>query len=284
MRKVRSGDRWRPPPAAEHNAIAEAAEYYQRHLRLGSGQQTTRFPPLFDRIKVRNDSGGNLHKGNVLELSGCLLSDHSDDHPWFTGVIPTAIDVPYCVLRRAVKAGEIADAIMSGVCIARVDVTDTAHTHAELEASSSDLKSGETGAWILSSLDATGLQECWVFIGGVGGGCSSQDCIQQITVFGSPTGGDFSIDLDIGGSEESLSFNHNDDTTAITTELETHTQITSGDVVVTGGPFPNSTVSIRYQGNHEHTQIALPIADWSSLTGGSGVAVVSSYSQMGFPN
>lgn len=113
------------------------------------------------------------------------------------------------------------------------------------------------------------------------GGCPSQNAIHDITLFGSPTGGTFDIDLTVNGSEETLTFNYDDTAAEVETELETHTEIASGDVDVTGGPFPNATIRIEFVSNLAETAIALPLADWGSITGGSGVGVICAAAQLG---
>ena len=111
--------------------------------------------------------------------------------------------------------------------------------------------------------------------------CDPQNAIMQITVLGSPTGGTFDLHLTVGGSKETLQFAFDDNSTEVDTELDTHTEITSGDVVVTAGPFPDATIQIEFKVNLKNTNIALPTANWSSLTGGSGVGVIASLAQLG---
>lgn len=118
-------------------------------------------------------------------------------------------------------------------------------------------------------------------IGGGGAGCDIQNAKIQWTVFGKPTGGTFSSALDINGTIETITFDYNDDATAVATALATHTQLASADLAVTGGPFPNATIEVEFIATQANTNIALPISDWGSLTGGSGVAVLTSLSQLG---
>ena len=111
--------------------------------------------------------------------------------------------------------------------------------------------------------------------------CAPQNAIMDITVNGSPTGGTFDMNLTVGGSEETLTFNYNDAAAAVDTELDTHTEIANGDVSVTGGPFPDATIRIEFIVNLAETNIALPTLDWGSLTGGSGVSVIAALAQLG---
>jgi hypothetical protein len=116
-----------------------------------------------------------------------------------------------------------------------------------------------------------------------GGGCKAQNCKLQLTILGSPTGGTFDWDLSINDSEETLTFAYDDTAAEVATELATHTKLTSDDVTVTGGPFPDSTIEIEFIDAVAKTDIAIPIGDWGSLTGGTGVAVLTSKTQLGYP-
>lgn len=121
-----------------------------------------------------------------------------------------------------------------------------------------------------------------VYDGGTGGGaCESQNAKIQWTVFGKPTGGTFSSAVEINSTIETITFNYNDNAAAVKTALAGHTQLASADMTVTGGPFPNATIEVEFIATQATTPIALPISDWGSLTGGSGVAVLTSLSQLG---
>ena len=114
--------------------------------------------------------------------------------------------------------------------------------------------------------------------------CPDRNEIHHLTIFGSPTGGTFDIDLTVGGSQETLTFNWDDTASEVKTELETHTEIAVDDVTVTGGPFPDATMQIEFVANLAATAIALPTIDFVSLTGGSGVGVIGSRPSSGYPN
>ena len=116
-----------------------------------------------------------------------------------------------------------------------------------------------------------------------GTGCKAQNCKLQLAVLGGPTGGTFDIDLTVNDSEETLTFNYDDTAAEVKTELETHTEIAVDDVTVTGGPFPDATIEIEFVENLAKTNIAIPVADWASLTGGTGVGVIPSSTQLGYP-
>ena len=114
-----------------------------------------------------------------------------------------------------------------------------------------------------------------------GGGCDTQNAKIQWTVFGKPTGGTFSSAVNINGTIETITFNYNANAASVKTALAGHSLIASTDLTVTGGAFPNATVEVEFIDTLASKNIALPISDWGSLTGGSGVAVLTSLSQLG---
>lgn len=119
-------------------------------------------------------------------------------------------------------------------------------------------------------------------LGGGGGGCDTQNAIIDIIVFGSPTGGTFDLELTVNSTAETLTFDWNDTAPAVATVLATHTQLASSDVSVSSlGTFPDATIRIEFIGTQANTNIALPIADWSALTGGTGTGIICVMAQLG---
>lgn len=120
---------------------------------------------------------------------------------------------------------------------------------------------------------------------GPGGACVARNEIWHVTIAGGPTGGTFALQVNVNGTSESKTFNYNDNAAAVDTVLDTHAEIANGDVTVTGGALPNVTVVIEFTGDLAATDIvaggAAPYADWSSLTGGSGVSVTITRFQNG---
>ena len=114
-----------------------------------------------------------------------------------------------------------------------------------------------------------------------GSGCESQNTIWDIIITGTPTGGQFSLTVDINDTSEVLTFDYNDVNSAVLAVFETHTEIAAGDVTVTNGPFPNATVRVEFRNNLANQLIDLPVASWASLTGGSGKSVIIAMSQRG---
>lgn len=168
-----------------------------------------------------------------------------------------------------------------------------------------------TAQWVLyDDADTPGFQEEWgpvensfeigadgtgfIILGGQtdgrvlavakgGGGCDSRNEVWQITILGSPTGGTFDLDLNVLGTTETMQFNWDDTNTEVDTELDTHSEIANGDVSVTGGPFPDATINIEFTGDLANHRMPVPIIDFGSLTGGSGVGVILARYQPGHP-
>jgi hypothetical protein len=92
------------------------------------------------------------------------------------------------------------------------------------------------------------------------------------------------LNLTVNSTEETLTFNYDDTAAEVQTELETHSEIASGDVTVTGGDFPDATIQIEFVSNLAHTYVPLPTSDWNGLTGGSGVMVIASWAEIGYPD
>lgn len=124
-------------------------------------------------------------------------------------------------------------------------------------------------------------REAWVPVGGGGGSCTPQNAVLQVTVLGSPTGGTFDIILTVNAVTETLTFNWNDDLASAVAVIESHSQVGNGDITGSGGVFPNATTEFEFGGTVANTPIAVPLADWNALTGGSGVGVINSLAQLG---
>lgn len=104
--------------------------------------------------------------------------------------------------------------------------------------------------------------------GGGGASCSPQNAIFVVTLLGAPTGGTWRQQWSINGTTTLLAaINHNSTSSTLTTNLETHAEIGSGDVLVTGGPANTTTFLVEFQGALANTPIATPVLQYGSLTG-----------------
>lgn len=115
-------------------------------------------------VEVRNSTGGDRLRGEVVQLTGHLLDDVSEDHPWFdSDLVAEPVLRRMALLTRALKDGEIGPAQLAGVCLARIDVSDAGHMYARPTAGDAELASGDYGPLeLLMEPDGTGVQDLWV--------------------------------------------------------------------------------------------------------------------------
>lgn len=115
-------------------------------------------------------------------------------------------------------------------------------------------------------------------------GCPSRNHVWAIYVFGSPTGGDFTIPVTVNSVTEDVTLGYNNSNSLTKTAITGHSEIGSNDIDVTGGTFPDSSQVIEFKGDLASTYIDLPSIDYSGLTGGLGVGVFIVVSRLGYPN
>lgn len=131
-----------------------------------------------------------------------------------------------------------------------------------------------SGDWVfLSRIRGSSGWEVEAAGGGGGGGCSSQNAWHDFTLLGSPSGGSIDVDYTINATTETLTFDYDFTAGEVQTAMLTHSELTSGDVFVGGGAFPDATIRVQFQGNFAATAIYLPLVDFSGLTGGVGAIV-----------
>jgi hypothetical protein len=135
--------------------------------------------------------------------------------------------------------------------------------------------------WKVGPLDARWDDDRKLWVASAGDPCDPQNAILDIAVFGNPTGGTFTVPLDVNGVPENIVFVYNSTSAQALTALLGHAGISAGDVTVTAGPFPTATMRIEFTGDLANTDIAIPTANWNLLTGGAGKGVVISLSQLG---
>lgn len=152
--------------AAWVNAVSAAAEYHQR--QLGGGGVDSNRHSLVNPIKVRNLTGANRVRGDVVQVGDALLSPFDPRNPWFQGNVYDAAEPrPIAILVKAAVEDEIVEAAITGLCVARVDVQATTDRYAVPDDGQVTLKStASPGAIeIISPLSTTGVQEVFVVIG-----------------------------------------------------------------------------------------------------------------------
>lgn len=134
-------------------------------------------------VKIRNLVGGDCAQGEVVQLGDELLDDKDKRYPWFEGnAVSSPADLKWAILLEPIKLGEIGMALVSGYCLASVEVSDATHTHAAPAVGESALASGASGPIeILSPVEALEDAETpetrllWCRLG-AGSGGGSFDC------------------------------------------------------------------------------------------------------------
>ena len=128
------------PATVWNNAMdagqAWAAQQLSTNTPLAAAMRVT------DIVKVRNDTGQDMARGEVLCLDDFVLDDLIFDSLWFSGLVPDSSEAPptskpYGVLLDPIKHqssgpqhfGRLA---VSGVCLAKIDNLDNEHQYAHI--------------------------------------------------------------------------------------------------------------------------------------------------------
>lgn len=166
MTKVNPGDPLRIS-ASEWNRHVAAADL------VLNGQPNGRTPRAeaqrsHVKVKVYNDTGDDLRRGDVVELGGIMLDSLNPEYLWFSGVIPDlgASRTAYAVMLSPTLAGRYGEALLVGICIANVSISNAGHRFADLDQGEVVLRSVESGpVRILYKPTGTGEKECAVLLG-----------------------------------------------------------------------------------------------------------------------
>ena len=114
--------------------------------------------------------------------------------------------------------------------------------------------------------------------------CDPQNAKINIAVLGSPTGGTFQfVNWNIDGVTDSPTFDYNDSATSVELVIvAAFSNVDSADIDEVGGALPDASVELEFVDDLASRNILLPPSvDISGLTGGSGVGVIVSTSQLG---
>lgn len=180
--KVQSGEKLRIPAVA-YNAFIDTALDLRRRQQTAQQDGT---PELRQTgiILVRNDSGADRGRFDVLGISGVLITPADNPDAFkskvaLVGVSPAEAQHAgrFVVLLEPIASGKIGQACAAGVTIARVDIVDTDHKFADVsDGTAAQLKSAEGGAGaILWKESGTGVKWAVVRIGAGGGGSAQAE-------------------------------------------------------------------------------------------------------------
>lgn len=175
--KVSAGQPIPRSAALWNNLIGAANEYAARQLGQPGGAKTPLIPT--DVIKIKNSSGTQIRLGEVLEISGFLLTNVLRDSLWFDGDEPDGTR-PFAIALQGIPTTSIDRAQVSGVCPALVNVTNEDHSYATVAAGEPVLQSAAGGpVRILYKPTGTGEKLCAVVFcvatSGLIGCCLAED-------------------------------------------------------------------------------------------------------------
>ncbi|MFD5899158.1 hypothetical protein [Streptomyces sp. NPDC060366] len=98
--------------------------------------------------------------------------------------------------------------------------------------------------------------------------------VQTVTVTGTPTGGTYTLTF---SGQTTAAIPYNATAAQVKAALEALSNISVGDVSVTGGPHPGTAMSVTFAGQYMGDDVAAMTASGASLTGGStpGVTIAT---------
>jgi len=171
FKKVRPGEPLKIP-AETFNTFIDAAQYVRahRHDRAGGTGADVRRQTV---VPVRNDSGGDRGRFDVLAIDGSIITAEENlaefkNRVALVGVTPQYPDHlgQFAVLLEPVAAGRIGRGCVSGVCPARVNLLREWHQYADIaDEEHFFLQSGQSGAaQILSRYPEEGAGAKWAVV------------------------------------------------------------------------------------------------------------------------
>jgi len=177
------GDRSPAKDADWITAVSAAAYAYQSRGELGSSKGS-RPAQSIDRssVKVKNLTGSNLTRGHYVQLGEFELDAKDPRKMWLEGnLYDEALPNRIGIVTNAVKTNSRVDAVLLGVAVAVVDVSDIDHRFAEPADGEYILVSAESGpVEILDTVTETGEQLCAVILSPGGGSASVEGALAII--------------------------------------------------------------------------------------------------------
>lgn len=167
FRKVKPGDAF-TDTAQPWNRFIDAARAHSSQA-IGTPHDTYLLDPSTTRITCGNNTGGDRRPGDVVSLHDTqrLTTDLLDNgNIWLSAITPDATK-GYGIVREHFPASSVEKDIVqvAGVCMAHVNITDTAHRTARISGSSHVLVSASNGpVFLLYAPNATGEQQCAVIV------------------------------------------------------------------------------------------------------------------------
>lgn len=121
METVRPGQTFRPPNAADHNAMVAAVTLLGLQPQNTDGRGGNDSPLGTDCVRVRNDTGAARRIGDVVGLGAGVLTDWKSSNLMFAGETPAATHTVFGVLLDSLPEDKIGRVQVSGICLAYVN-------------------------------------------------------------------------------------------------------------------------------------------------------------------
>lgn len=245
-----------PSPAKSADwitAVSAATSAYLSRGELGSSKGAKPAGQV-DRaaVKVKNLTGSDLVRGNYVQLGDFELDARDPRKMWFEGnLYDEAVSNRIAIVTNAVKSTARVDAVLIGVAVAVVDVTDTDHRFAVPVDDDYTLTSTATGAIeILDTVTSTGEQECAVLLGAGSAGTANIGMALLTSDVAPAVLGTNHITLGEGSAKE-LQQDDGDDATSWGTVGDAFTIYSKNPVLIRSG----RVVTYQMHGNLEAIKI-----------------------------
>lgn len=149
--------------ASLYNDLIDVVKWAKTQRGL-SGASQTGMRSSATTVLVKNESGAAVPQFGCLEVSDKVGSGLDFENlKALRGVKPTASLKPVVIVQATAQSDEVAESVVAGTTMAKVDVKSTSDTHAEPVSASTTLRSGTAGRFrILHPLTSTGVQNVMV--------------------------------------------------------------------------------------------------------------------------
>ena len=169
-RRLQSGD---PVSAISADAYNELLDLVEDHRQSKPAAEVDHKPQPQRHVRVRNDTGGDLNQYAVVGIAGPVIGPGTNTEAFkqelaISGVTPADPDHlgRFVVLQQPLKAGAIGDAVLAGLTIVKLDVTNNDDEHADIiDGDATALGTGKGSARVLWTGSGTGPVWALVFLG-----------------------------------------------------------------------------------------------------------------------
>lgn len=164
--KVSAGSEVRKPSASFKNDLIDIVANHRKGGRAQPRQTKVR---LHDRVKVKNTSGAAIRRGDILEFTDLLFAEVHQEHPYFVGDEPDLTNVGWGVALAPVPSDQVGEFLITGGCVAWVNILDESHEYADRASGEVVLQSQAARGPVKILHKPTGSsppdeRECWVQI------------------------------------------------------------------------------------------------------------------------